>query len=220
MNAADPRCAMLSEMTQSAHRLGVAFAAEAERAEEIDRKIEYAKLFDRCFFAVRVGIALDLRLRREGRREAARAGCEGRADPADRAERDPPEDERPERPERFEHERAVRYAEGDRDREVERATLPHLIGALQGVAADAQALPAPPSELLTLRDLLARYSPGNSGPSAPPDPASGPALRARLAGSTASMPGQWASAGVLTRPPDRPPHDTPPPAFRPATGPP
>lgn len=196
---------MLFEMTQSAHRLGVAFAVEAERADEIDRKIEFARLFDRCFFAVRVGIALDLRLKRESRWEAARTGREVRDDPAERAERDPPEDDRPEPPERFEHERAVRYAEGDRDREVERATLPHLIGALQGVAADAQALPAPPSELLTLRDLLARYSPGNSGPSAPP----GQALRARLAGSTAAYPGHQAPVALLIRPRDRPPTGPP-----------
>ena len=33
MNAADPRTAMLAEMSGCAHRLGMAFGAQAERAQ-------------------------------------------------------------------------------------------------------------------------------------------------------------------------------------------
>jgi hypothetical protein len=187
---------MLFEMTQSAHRLGMALAAEAERADEIGRKIEYLKLFDRCFFAVRVGIALELRLKREGRADAARADAWD--DPADRAERDPSEEERPERPERPERLRL----DADRDREVERATLPLLLDTLQGVAADAQALPGPPpAELPTLRDLLARYA-NTAEPSAP---APAQTRRARLASSTAALAGQGVFASLLTRPATGPP---------------
>jgi len=208
---------MLFEMTACAHRLGLRFAAEAERADEIGRRIEYAGLFERCFFAVRVGIALELRLRREGRWEAARDGREDRDSPADRAERDPPEDERPEA---FEPERPALYTEGDRDRdrEAERATLPLLLDTLQGVAADAAALPGPPpAELPTLRDLLARYA---SDTAEPPAATPGQTYRARLASSTAAVPGQGGFAGLLTRPPDRPSRGGAPSPSRPATGPP
>lgn len=62
MTAADPRCAMLSELSQCAYRLGLAFGHEAERAEDAARRLEYFRLFDRCFFAVRVATALELRL--------------------------------------------------------------------------------------------------------------------------------------------------------------
>ena len=196
MDAPDPRCAMLFEMTGSAHRLGMAFAAEAEQADEIGRKIEYLKLFDRCFFAVRVGIALELRLEREGRWDAARAGREDRDDPADRAELDPPEDERPERPERL-------RLDADRDREVERATLPRLLDTLQAVAADAATLPGPPpAELPTLRDLLAHYA---AAPAETPAASHGHTHRTRLASSTSAFPGQGALAGLLTRPATGPP---------------
>jgi hypothetical protein len=211
MSAVDPRCAMLFEMTGSAHRLGMAFAAEAEQADEIGRKIEYLKLFDRCFFAVRVGIALELRLKREGRWDAARAGREDRDDPADRAELDPPEDERPERPERL-------RLDADRDREVERATLPRLLDTLRGVAADAQALPGPPpAELPTLRDLLARYA---AAPDELPAPAPGQTHRARLASSTAALAGVRTSVRLLTPAADRPLHGLASSKFRRATGPP
>jgi hypothetical protein len=194
MNAADPRCAMLFEMTQSAHRLGMAFAAEAERAEGMARRIEFVQLFDRCFFAVRVGIALELRLKREARLDAARGEREGRGDLADH-ERDAPEVERPERLERPEA-----YTERDRDRDVERASLPLLLSALHGIAADAAALPGPPpAELLTLQELLAQYA---SEAATSPAPAAGPALRARLTASAAASPGRGSPVGVLTRPPD------------------
>ena len=215
MNSADPRPAMLADMGACAYRLGMAFGAEAERSVALADKLQYVQLFERCFFAVRVGIALELRLRREGRWEAARAGREDRDSPADRAERDPPEDERPEA---FEPERPALYTEGDRDREAERATLPLLLDTLQGVAADAAALPGPPpAELPTLRDLLARYA---SDTAEPPAATPGQTYRARLASSTAAVPGQGGFAGLLTRPPDRPSRGGAPSPSRPATGPP
>jgi len=181
MLAADPRSLRLSEMSQCAYRLGLAFGAEAERAETPEQRLEYFHLFDRCFFAVRVATALELRLWRA---------------PAARAQ--DAETERAEPLERDGAERADREAEGDREREreVEPASLPVLMRTLNGVAADASALPGPElAALPTLRELLARVI-SEPTPAAEPRNAGG-ALRSRLAGS--------ATAQTLTLPqPARP----------------
>jgi hypothetical protein len=156
MDASDPRSAMLADMGACAYRLGMAFGTEAERAQTAADRLQYFQLFDRCFFAVRVGIALELRVKRE----AGRAGASlDRNDLADRAERDPPEDERAE-PLELERPEPLEYTERDREREAEGASLPLLLRTLKGVAADAAALPGPPPTALpTLQDLLARFSP-------------------------------------------------------------
>lgn len=180
---------MLSDLTECAYRLGVAFGAEAERAETTGRALEYFKLFDRCFFSVRVAIALKLRL--------------GRAAPALAAERDEPEHDAPERDpseaERPERER-LGY-EYDREREVEQASLPVLLKTLAGVAADAAALPGPPpADLPTLQELLAQFS---GGAEAPPPGGEGAGVgvltRPPKAGVTPTRSRLLASA--LTRPP-------------------
>lgn len=180
--------AMLEEMSGCAYRLGVAFAGEAERTEDFKRRLELFRLFDRCFFAVRVATALQLRLRREARMDAsADRFVERESDAetevlheAEAPERpDPVEtgDERPERSERFEA-----------DREREPASLPIFFETLQGVANDAAALPAPrPAELPTLREFLARTA--GSAPARPANP-----LRDRLTGS---------AAAALAEPPSR-----------------
>lgn len=173
MTAADPRAAMLAEMCESACRLGMAFAAEAERAEDVARKVEWFRLFDRCFFAVRVSTALELRLQRQP--QAPREAASDREDLSDRADPPDPEDW------------GRGYDERDReqDREVERASFPILLRTLEGVVAEASALPGPaPAALLTLHELLARMS---SDPRpAPVARLPAATLRARLAGSGAS----------------------------------
>jgi hypothetical protein len=188
MTAADPRVEMLSELTESACRLGKAFAAEADRAPDWARRMEFFRLFDRCFFSVRVAIALQLRLERAPvePREAAsdREALIDRADPPDAEDHDRGYDER----------------DRDRDRETEAASLPILLRTLHGVVADAALLPGPePAALLTLRELLARVSAGQAA--APPTPPRSPpeaSLRARLAGS-ATVP-----VLALARPPPAP----------------
>jgi hypothetical protein len=134
MTAADPRSDMLSELSQCAYRLGLAFGHEAERAEDTARKLEYFRLFDRCFFAVRVATALELRLRRTPATPPGEAPAE-RDDLNDRA--DPPEDERADRDANPERERLD--ADRDREREAEPASLPVLLRTLDGVAVDAEA---------------------------------------------------------------------------------
>jgi hypothetical protein len=171
MAAADPRCAMLASMTECAYRLGMAFAAEAERAPDLETKLKWFPLFDRCFFAVRVSTALELRLKQApaGPREAAsdREVLSDRADPPEREDRD------------------RGYTERDRDRESERASFPILIRALDGVVADAAALPGPePAELPTLRELLAKVKSQPAPVAAAPKRAAN--LRASLAGSGAA----------------------------------
>jgi hypothetical protein len=178
MDAADPRSAMLADMGACAYRLGMAFGAEAERARTTADRLQYFQLFDRCFFAVRVGIALELRLKREAGQGAASRDRE------DRPERDPPEDERAE-PLELERPERLDYTERDREREAERASLPLLLRTLQGVAADAAALPGPPPAALpTLQDLLARFSPD-------PDPATPPKI---LPQGEARLRGRWIGA--------------------------
>jgi len=172
MSDADPRSLQLDELTQVAYRLGKAFGQAAEQAETHERRMELFHAFDRAFFSVRVGIALQLRLRREA------------AAPAEReAERD---EERPEPLERDPADRAERYDERDRDRDVERASFPILLRTLEGVADAAALLPGPPpAELPTLRELLARV--GSKPASAPVGARSQSALRARLTGSATSV---------------------------------
>ena len=166
MSVADPRSQRLSELSQCAYRLGLAFGGEAERAEGAARRLEYFELFERCFFAVRMATALELRLGRP----SAPGGRADREDLSIRAERDPLE-----RDDHIESER-----ERDREREAEPASLPVLLRTLGGVAADAAALPGPaPAALPTLRELLASIA-------SDPAPAAGPrdgGLRTRLAGS-------------------------------------
>jgi hypothetical protein len=175
MTTADPRVAMLAEMREPAFRLGMAFAAEAERADDMAKKIEFFHLFDRCGFCVRVGIALELRLERPpAARPQSPEPATDRGDARDRedlADRDLPD-----RPERCEPE-----YDRERDRETERASLPILLRTLEGVVADAAKLPGPPpAELLTLRELLAKVK----AEPAPGSPKSS-SLRSRPAGSGA-----------------------------------
>lgn len=167
---------MLAEMSACAHRLGMAFGRDALRAQEHKRRAELFDLFERCFFGVRVAVALRIRLRR-GAPEALRVEA--------REDRD-----RDDEPEARVRERS------DADREVERASVPLLIKTLRGVASDAAALPGPlPADLTTLTALLARQT-GTPGPSARP---AAPGLRARLASSgvlpLATLPLRASSAG-------------------------
>jgi len=197
--AADPRLAMLAEMREPAFRLGMAFAAEAERATDIDRKIAFFHLFDRCGFAVRVGIALELRLERmpAARPEAREPATDREAliDREDLADHDPPD-----RLDRYEPE-----YDRERDRETERASFPILIRALEGVVADAVKLPGPPpAELLTLRELLAKVKAQPPAGLAPARKARRAAVGATLAPPTrhlASNVGQILAARRATGPP-------------------
>jgi hypothetical protein len=184
MTITDPRCARLSELSACASRLGLDFGREAERAEDMARKLEYFRLFDRCFFAVRVATALDLRLR-----HAPAATLAERDDLDDRA--DPPEDERADsgthlERERPESDRGEDERDRDRDRESEPASLPVLLRTLDEVATDAAALPGPePAALPTLRELLAHVTP--EALATPPPRPTKTDLRARLAGSGAAV---------------------------------
>jgi len=180
MIAADPHVVRLSEMSQCAYRLGMAFGAEAERAQDTERRLEYFWLFDRCFFAVRVATALELRL--------ARMPAASR----DEALTDREDAERPER-----DDSGLDRAEGDRDREreVEPASLPLLLRTLEGVAADAAALQGPePAALPTLRELLAHAT---STGAARSTLAANP--KARLAGSGAATALQLAPPPLRAR---------------------
>jgi hypothetical protein len=169
-------------MSQCAYRLGMAFGAEAERAAELDKTLEYFQLFDRCFFAVRVATALELRLARTPAawpREPAsdREDLRDRADPSDGPDTSDGDEPGCERPERAD-------AERDRERETEAASLPLLLHTLHGVAADAARLPGPePAALPTLRELLAHAATDPRAPATPP--AAAFSLRARLTGSGA-----------------------------------
>ena len=183
MNAADDSQGLF-ELGQCACRLGMAFGAEAERAETHERRMEFFHLFDRCFFSMRVATALRLRLRRE----PLASTMDRREDAAERAE--PLETERAERAER---ETPERYDERDRERDTEReaASLPLLLRTLGAVVADASNLPGPPPAALpALRGLLARATPGpvRTAPATP--------IRSRLAGSAMAQP----FAPPLTRP--------------------
>ena len=169
MTKPDPRSRQLSDMADCAYRLGVAFGAAAETALGTDRWLPFFNAFDRCFFSIRVSTALELRLRR--------APAEPREAASDREALI----ERPDPPETEDRDRDPR--ERDRDRETERASLPILLRALEGVVADAAALPDPkPAELLTLRELIAH---AKAAPS-PAAPGTAQSLRSRLTGSGAA----------------------------------
>jgi hypothetical protein len=174
---------MLAEMSACAWRLGMAFGREAEREEDARRKLEMFQLFDRCFFAVRVATALQLRLRREAWAAPAR---EPANDAEDLREREPLDAGRLDagRPEPDAPGRERLDADRDRDRETERASLPVLLTTLTGVAADAAALPGrKPAALPTLQELLARAS----AQPAPKSKPGAPPLRDRLAGSAVAV---------------------------------
>lgn len=163
---------MLSEMSACAYRLGMAFGQEAERTQDRAQRLELFHLFDRCFFAVRVATALQLRLKRE---------APERREPAGETLRDTAETERPEADDAAEpgRERLDDGQDRDRDRETERASLPVFFKTLEGVTAGAAALPGPkPAELPTLQDLLARATTEPAKPTVAP-------LRNRLSGSAA-----------------------------------
>ena len=181
-----PQAEMLDALTQCAYRLGLAFGAEAERTQG-KAMLEACERFDRCFFSVRMGIALQLRLRQAQpiRLEAETGGVPAERDPLEREPSD--------------HLVRAEPVERERDRETERASVPLLLNALESVAADAALLPGPaPADLLTLRELLAKFS---SAPASAPAPVATPSprpagdLRTRLAAST--------STSVLTAPPLR-----------------
>lgn len=193
MTAAEPLSDMLSELSGCAYRLGMAFGGEAERAGETAVKLEYFRLFDRCFFAVRVATALELRLRRTPvAARAAIGAASGKAagqgdDRLERAEAERAETEtadaetaRPEGRSEIERDR-------DREREAEPASLPVLLRTLGEVAADAALLPGPPPAALpTLRELLTHVG-GEPAPARAPERSSGVGLRARLAGSATAL---------------------------------
>jgi hypothetical protein len=187
MSAADPCSERLSELSECAYRLGLAFGAEAERAGDHTRKIEYFELFERCFFSVRVATALQLRLRREQRAEPL----------TDRETLDAVAEREPSEREDFDRDPRERDREADR----ERASLPVLLKTLRGVADAAATLPGPePAALPTLRELLAHAAPQPSTQARPPG-----VLRARLAGSAtapALAPTSLARSG-LSPPPRR-----------------
>lgn len=176
MTTTDPRSRQLSEMAECAYRLGMAFGAATEKAQGTDGWLAYFNAFDRCFFAMRVATALQLRLNRT-LAEPHEAATDREA-LIDRP--DPPETPGPETDGR---ERDRGDDERDRDRETERASLPILLRTLEGVAADAENLPgAEPAELLTLRELIAHAK-------AAPSPAASEtaqSLRSRLTGSAAA----------------------------------
>ena len=192
MTAPVPPVEMLDALTQCAYRLGRAFAAEAERSHG-KAMLEAYERFNRCFFSVRMGIALQLRLRQA---QPVRLELESERDPVEREPSD--------------HHTAAEPLERERDRETERASMPLLLNALETVAADAASLPGPaPAALLTLRELLAKFSsapasapaqtPALALIAAPPRPSGD--LRTRLATTSAS---------ILTIPPP-PRHATGPP---------
>jgi hypothetical protein len=197
MTSADPRSRQLSDMAECAYRLGMAFGAAAEKAQGTDQWLTFFNAFDRCFFAVRVSTALELRLKH--------APAEPREAASDREALI----DRPDPPETEERDRG--YDERDRDRETERASLPILLRALEGVVADAEKLPGPePAELLTLRELIAH---AKAAPS-PAAPRTAQSLRSRLTGSGAATPlppnphlasnvGQVLAARRATGPPRR-----------------
>ena len=133
----DPDRQKLDALGDHAYRLGMIFGAEAERALDPSRQTEFFQLFDRCFTALRLSIALKLRLNRPAPALRAEVARETPADPSER-------------------EGSARYYDRDRDRESEPASLPLLLKTLNGVVADAARLPGPEAAVLPgLRDLLA-----------------------------------------------------------------
>jgi hypothetical protein len=163
----------LRAMREVAFRLGMVFGAEAEKAADLDRKLALFDAFHRSFAAVRLSIALDLRLQKP--QPAAHAASERES----YAEVDAESLEAAEPPERAE---SFRYTE--RDREAERASLPALLRNLKGVLAHAEALVPDNPDVPALRAILA-----TARAEAPPSrPAPSRDLRSRLAGSAAPAP--------------------------------
>ncbi|MBL8771845.1 MAG: hypothetical protein JNK30_10730 [Phenylobacterium sp.] len=176
MSSPDPRLAMLARMREPALELGCA-VAEAAKASVVGdaRFFGLTELYLKCFAAVRLSIALELRLEREARL-ASRAAPDGPL-----AGRDADLEPTPE-PERLDSDLA-----GERERET--ASFPLLLRTLEGVVDEAASLVTPePAELPTLRDLMARLQ----GPRAEAPARPSRDLRARLSGS--------ASVAVLPRP--------------------
>jgi hypothetical protein len=193
MTSADPRSRQLSEMAECAYRLGMAFGSATERAQGTDDWLPYFNAFDRCFFAVRVATALQLRLNRTP--AEPREGATERQALIDRP--DPPETSDSETDGR---DRDGGYGERDRDRETERASLPILLRTLEGVAADAETLPdAAPLELVTLRELIAHAK------AAPPPHASGPHASGTAQNFRSRLTGSGVAPAPLPRP-QRGPH--------------
>ena len=140
MSADDPAFGQLLELGDCAYRLGKTFAEQAEHAVAVSEKVEFYRLFERCFFSVRMAISLRMRLRRLTAIEAIPRP------ETHHSETERPETERPD----------WRETEREREREREPASLPLLLRTLNRVADDAAALPGPvPAELPTLRELLA-----------------------------------------------------------------
>jgi hypothetical protein len=168
--------AQLDQMREVAFRLGMSLGQAALAEDDVDRKLTLLDAFHRSFAAVRLSIALKMRLAREART-------------APRAEAERPETERVELESAEAAERPERFDERDRDRETERASFPLLLRTLGRVADDAQALIPQAAELPTLRELLDRVRAPSAAPSKPaPSP-----LRERLSGGTAAI--------TLTAPP-------------------
>ncbi len=169
----DPRSQQLSDLVDCAYRLGMAFGAAVEPGQGADQWLPYFNAFDRCFFGVRVATALQLRL------------GHARAEPREAASDHEQLIERSDPPEAEDRDRGDRDYDRDRDRETEHASLPILLRTLEGVAADAAALPGPePAELLTLRELLAHAKAEPCPASVAPRSSQG--LRARLTTSCAA----------------------------------
>jgi hypothetical protein len=131
-------------------RTYVARAEQCEADGNREEGVRWFEFFERGFFAFRIGLAIKMRLAREARSVLRQRDDEGR----ERPER--LETERPDRPE---GEERLEYTERDRDRDTERASFPLLLKTLNGLVADAEAMPGPqPAELLSLKELLAQVS--------------------------------------------------------------
>ena len=184
-----PSTEMLDALTQCAYRLGLAFGAEAERTQG-KAMLEACERFERCFFSVRMAIGLQLRLRRP--MPVLRAAESER----ERAERDPSD-----------HHTRADPIERESERETERASAPLLLKTLETVTADAALLPGPvPAALLTLRELLAKFSstPAHSPvPTATPPPRPTGDVRTRLAATTSTSVLTAAPLRRATGPPGR-----------------
>jgi hypothetical protein len=167
--------AQLDQMREVAFRLGMSLGQAALAEDDIDRKLTLLDAFHRSFAAVRLSIALKMRLAREART-------------APRAETERAETERLETGRAEGVERPERFDERDRDRETERASFPLLLSTLRRVACDAETLQPQAAELPALRELLDRVG----AQPAPPAKPAGP-LRERLSGGTAAL--------TLTAPP-------------------
>jgi len=202
MTAPDPRSRQLSEMAECAYRLGMAFGAATEAAQGTGDWLPYFNAFDRCFFAVRVATALQLRLDRapSAPREAAtdREALVDRADPPETSESDTDGHDR---------DRGCDDRDRDRDRETERASLPILLRTLEGVAADVKTLPcAEPAEVLTLRELIAHAKAAPSpraSEALAPRPQSGPCLASNVGKVLAARRAPGRAPNRATGPPRR-----------------